>query len=123
MRDIVIHRTQDTPGVLFLADGNFIIEGRAFSKDARKFFEPLINMCRKISIDTMNVEIKLDYLNTSSLKMMVDLLKTIDANSRIKKKEVKWYYEEDDEVILEIGQIIEELTLSTKFFFLEVAGT
>ena len=121
MKDIIIDKTQDTPGVAFLSDGKFTIEGRAFSEDPRKFFEPLINLCQELTIDTMNMEVKLDYLNTSSSKLMVDLLRTIDANTKIGIKEIKWYYEEDDEDILEAGQIIEESTLSTNFFFLEVA--
>jgi hypothetical protein len=121
MKDLIINRTQDTPEVSFLMDGNFTIEGRAFSEDPRKFFEPIINWCQDLALDTLNFEVKLDYLNTSSSKLMVDLLKTIDANPKISNKEIKWYFEEDDEDILEAGQIIEETTYSTSFYFLEVA--
>ena len=121
MKDLIIHRTQDTPEVSFLINGKFRIQGRAYSEDPRKFFEPLISWCQSVSIDKLDLEVKLDYLNTSSSKMMVDLLRTIDANTKISSKEIKWYFEEEDEDILETGQIIEETTLSTNFYFLEVA--
>lgn len=98
------------------------MNGRAFNEDPRKFFDPLIEMCQSLSIDTLSFEVRLDYLNTSSSKMIVELIKTIDANTGIKIKDIKWFYEEDDEDILETGQIIEETTLTTNFYFFEVAA-
>ena len=121
MRDLIISRTKDTPEVAFHVNGKFKIQGRAFSEDPRKFFEPLIDWCRGIAVDKIDLEVRLDYLNTASSKMMVDLLKTIDANTKISSKDIKWYFEGDDEDILETGQIIEETTLTTNFYFLEVA--
>jgi hypothetical protein len=120
MEDYRIYATQDTPDVIFLTNGTFRIKGRSFCEDPRKFFEPLISWCQQLSISKLDIEVKLDYLNTSSSKMMVELVRTIDANTKIESKEVKWYFEEDDEDILEIGQILEETTLSTKFYFMEV---
>jgi hypothetical protein len=120
MQDLVINRTTDTPNVTFMLNGIFKLEGRAFNEDPRKFFDPIISWCRNLSIDTLDFEVRLDYLNTASSKMMVELLKTIDANPKINNKEVKWYFEEDDEDILETGQIIEESTNSTSFFFFKV---
>jgi hypothetical protein len=121
MKDIIINRTEDTPQVSFLLNGKFCIQGRAYSEDPRKFFDPLILWCRELAIDKIDLEVKLDYVNTASSKMVVDLLRTIDANTRISQKEIKWYFEEDDEDILETGQIIEETTLATSFYFLEMA--
>lgn len=122
MKDLIIHKTQDTPEVSFLADGHFTIEGRSFNEDPKKFFDPLISICQKLSIDTLHLEIKMDYLNTASSKMLVELLQTIDANTNIGRRVINWYYEEDDEDILETGQIIEETTFASNFYYYEVAA-
>ena len=51
---------------------------------------------------------------------MNEFIKLIDANPKIPTKTITWYYEEDDEDMLEIGQVLEENTLSTQFFFKEM---
>lgn len=122
MTDLIIKGTKDTPCVRFQANGEFFLEGRAFNEDPKTFFQPLIKMCQSFSTETLSLEVRLDYLNTSSSKMIIELIKTIDANTNIKIKDIKWFYEEDDEDILETGQIIEETTLSTNFYFFEVTA-
>lgn len=121
MNELIIKGTTDTPEVHFSATGKLTLEGRAYNEDPRKFFEPLIQWCKQASIEKVEFEVKIDYMNTSSSKMLVELFKTIDANTHISEKEIKWYFDEDDEDILETGQIIEESTLSTRFYFLEAA--
>ena len=117
MENLIIDSTKSTPNVEFNNNGELSIKGRAYSEDPRKFFEPLLNWVRELDTDTVKVEIKLEYLNTSSTKMMNEFIKTIDANTKIHSKLVKWYFEEDDEDMLEAGQIFEENTFSTDFFF------
>ncbi len=119
MKNLIIEKTRNTPKVEFLEDGHLIIEGKAFNEDPRTFFEPIIDWCRNFEATEMSFEIKLEYLNTSSTKYMLEVIKVIDANSHISSKEVRWHFEEDDEEMLELGQIIEEATLSTNFFFKE----
>lgn len=121
MENLRIVSTQSTPNVEFNNNGELKITGRAYSEDPRMFFEPLLNWVRDLNAETVNLEIKLEYLNTSSTKMLNEFIKTIDANTRISSKMVKWYFEEDDEDMLEAGQIFEENTLSTNFLFHELA--
>lgn len=120
MNDIRIDSTQSTPQVEFLENGKLKLAGRSFSEDPRKFWDPLISWCQQLSTKNMNLEVKLDYLNTSSTKFLSDIIRTIDANTNIENKEIKWYFEEDDDDMLEVGQIIEENTLTTRFYFHEV---
>lgn len=120
MEDLIISSTKNTPTIEFLTDGNLKIEGRAFSEDPKMFFEPILEWCQSIETDCINLEVKLDYLNTSATKYMKHLIKTIDANTRALQKQIKWYYEEDDEDILEVGQFIEETTLNTQFYYHDI---
>jgi hypothetical protein len=119
MEDLIIKSTRNTPQVEFLEDGSLKMEGKAFNEDPKSFFEPIINWCRGLDSEKMIFEVKLDYLNTSATKYMLEIIRTIDANSHINSKEIKWFFEEDDEEMLELGQIIEESTYKTNFFFLE----
>jgi hypothetical protein len=117
MKNLIIDKTKKNPQVEFLEDGNLKMEGKAYGEDPKKFFEPLLSWCRNLSSQNMSLEVKLNYLNTSATKYMFDIIRTIDANNQITKKEIKWFFDEDDEEILELGQIIEESTYSTNFFF------
>lgn len=121
MKDLKINRTTDTPLVTFCNNGSLSVEGKAYNEDPMKFFMPLIEWCRDITIETVTFEIRLEYLNTASAKMMVEMIRTIDANSKIRKKEIQWYFEEDDEDMLETGQIIEESIFSIDFTYFKLA--
>lgn len=119
MSDLKIEGTKNTPIVDFSGDGNMIIEGRAFAEDPRSFFEPILAWCQSVALSKVNLKVKLEYLNTLSTKFMKDVIRTLDANSQVATKEISWYYEEDDEDMLEVGQFIEESTLSTRFYYLD----
>lgn len=120
MEDLLISSTKSTPEVEFCGEGNLRIEGKAITSDPRNFFEPILNWCRGIETNNLNFIIKLEYINTSATKYMMDVIKVLDANNNIKEKAIKWYYEEDDEDMLELGQIFEERTLKTNFYFHEI---
>ena len=99
------------------------ITGRILSEDPVTFFAPLTDWARNLTSEYLNLEVKVDYMNTAAAKMMNDLIKTLDANSHVDNKVINWYYEEDDEDMMELGQIIEENTLNTSFFYHEMIGT
>ncbi|MCG8701903.1 MAG: DUF1987 domain-containing protein [Bacteroidales bacterium] len=122
MNDLKINSTRNTPTIEFCNDGNLLIEGRAFSEDPKVFFEPLLAWLQSIETRIINLEVKLDYLNTAATKYLKEMIKTIDANSKANEKMIKWYYEEDDEDILEVGQLIEEITFNTQFFYLDMVA-
>lgn len=123
MENLLIDQTKSTPTVSFMTNGAMTIEGRSFSEDPKPFYEPLLSWCEQLTTKSINLVIRLNYLNTSATKYMSEIIKVIDANSNIEDKEIKWYFEEDDDDILEVGQIIEENTHTTKFYFFEIAET
>jgi hypothetical protein len=52
--------------------------------------------------DAVEVSIRLEYFNTSSSKCLMDLLKRVEKMPA--KSSVLWYYEEEDEDMLEAGE-------------------
>jgi hypothetical protein len=56
------------------------------------------------------VNVQLEYFNTSSSKCILDVFKKLEAISKAKHDVViNWYYEEDDEDMLEAGEDYESI--------------
>jgi hypothetical protein len=121
MKTIVIDATPSTPAVNFSSDGRLLIEGRSLPEDVNKFYKPLIEWILGLNSECVKMDINLEYLNSASSKKLLELLKCLDANSRIKSLIVNWHYEEGDDDALETGQIFEEVLNRAKFQYHEYA--
>jgi hypothetical protein len=56
------------------------------------------------------VNVQLEYFNTSSSKCILDVFKKLEAINKGKSEvTVNWYYEEDDEDMLEAGEDYESI--------------
>lgn len=106
MNDIKIDGTPKTPSVRFTAeDGILEIKGRSIPENSIEFYKPLIDWVESYARapkETTSVIIQLEYFNTASSKCILDLFKRLETIS--KGVQVNWYYEEDDEDMLEAGE-------------------
>ena len=86
--------------------GVFKMRGRSSPENSVQFYEPIINiLANKINAESVDVRIKMEYFNTSSSKCIYDILKGIKRlKNKGKKVMVRWYYEADDEDMLEAGE-------------------
>jgi hypothetical protein len=121
MKAIIIDATHSTPAINFCCDGRMLIEGRSLPEDVNKFYKPLIAWILNLSTETAKLDINLEYLNSASAKKLLELLKSLDANSRIKSLIINWHYEEGDDDALETGQIFEDLLNRAQFRYHEYA--
>lgn len=121
MESILIEATHSTPAVNFNCDGRLMIEGRSLPEDVNKFYGPLIEWIVKMMSESVKLDINLEYLNSASSKKLLELLKIMDANSRIKSLIINWHYEEGDDDALETGQIFEEVLIRAQFHYHEYA--
>jgi hypothetical protein len=117
MENLLIEGSESLPTVEFYTNGLLKLTGRALPENAHKFFSPLITWVKEFSIDDLNIEINLEYFNTAVSKQLYDLLKAIESNTRFKKINLKWFYEEGDDEILEAGEIYEDLLPGIKFSY------
>jgi len=71
---------------------------------------------------TVNVNIQLEYFNTSSSKCILDVFKKLENLQNKNRAEVviNWYYEEDDEDMLEAGEDYQSI-LKIPFNMVEMA--
>jgi len=119
MEDLYINNTNSTPEINFERSGKLKIEGKALPEDPKRFFDPLFKWVNELDSDQVDIQIKLEYVNTSSSKRIIELIKSIDNNPRIKKVDLNWYYEIDDADMLEFGQMIRHSLRRTKAHYIE----
>lgn len=121
MDDIKIKGTPKTPTVNFnKEEGKLLIKGRSIPENSIEFYKPLIDWIEQYSsspADKTQVNIQLEYFNTSSSKCILDVFKKLEAvNGEVI---VNWYYEEDDEDMLEAGEDYEAI-INIPFKMIEV---
>ena len=109
MDNFNVRHTFNTPEIdLIPADGILRIEGRSIPEDPGEYYTIVLHKLEEYYKDPQKVtrlDIKLEYINSGSSKYILEIL-------RIVKKYydsgfdciVNWFYEEDDESILELGQ-------------------
>ncbi len=109
MEVINIKGTDDTPNVILdKSSGQFELSGRSLPEDVSSFYEVVLNWIDEYAADPLDrteFNIKLEYFNTASSKVILDiLLKFEEIVENGKEVVVKWYYHEDEEDMLEAGE-------------------
>ena len=110
MNKLEISGKEDTPTVILDKQaGKFEISGRSLPEDAAEFFRPIISWLEdyaKSPNPSTTIDIKLEYFNTASSKLILDVLTKCEKISGAK---VHWYHHEDDEDMQEAGEEFSEL--------------
>ncbi|UTW60729.1 DUF1987 domain-containing protein [bacterium SCSIO 12741] len=110
MENFMLEGTSKTPRVDFNAQTGILeLSGRSIPENAVDFYKPLYDwLDQYVSSPRSNTEvvIKLEYFNTSSSKCLLDVFKKAEELTRnsLDPVVVKWYYEIDDEDMLEAGE-------------------
>lgn len=110
-----INFNQET-GVLFLS-------GKSYPADAIEFYKPIIDWSKKYvasPAETTELVCEIEYLNSASQKQLVELILVFKPlYDSGKNFVVKWRYEEGDDDILSVGELVEH-ELEIPFQFQEV---
>lgn len=114
MKTIKIEAKEDTPMIVFDPDNNiFEISGRSLPEDASLFYEPVLEWLKEYSKspnELTDVHIKMNYFNTASSKLLLDILMVLEEMVEEGKNcSIKWFYAEDDEDMEEAGEEYSEL--------------
>lgn len=126
MNNLVLAATHSTPSVDFnSATGMLALAGESYPENAFEFFKPLLAWVAdyiKDSRGSLTAQIALSYLNTSSIKSVMDLLDQLEAAHRGgRETAVHWRYQQENERALEmIEEFKEEVTLP--FFVVPVSS-
>lgn len=109
MEKIVIESTPKTPAINFdFENGLLEIRGRSIPENSIEFYRPIVESLEKYGSSpkpVTTVNIQLEYFNTSSSKCILDVLKKLESlHKNGNQLVINWYYERDDEDMLEAGE-------------------
>jgi hypothetical protein len=132
MNKFFLEETEFTPELSFDIDTRkFSFKGVSRPEDVFKFYQPAIDWLKKLdeevshsnekyNIPILNLDFHLSYFNSSSSKMLLQILEIIkkiqDKGIDIK---VDWYYDASDEQMLDDGQDLSE-TVDIPFNYIPV---
>jgi len=98
------------------------IIGKSYPEDASLFYTPLveeIETCKKnLKKSKITIKIALEIMNSVSAKYVFHIIKNIYESA--KETDIIWYYEVDDECMLEEGGYFEESFPNSNFKLIEV---
>ncbi len=114
MELITIDGTPKTPSVSMNPQTGVIeIKGRSIPENSIEFYKPVVDWLEEYAkgpAPKTVVNVQLEYFNTSSSKCILDVFKKLEV---LKKDQndvvINWYYEEDDEDMLEAGEDYESI--------------
>jgi hypothetical protein len=109
MGKINLEGTNKTPKITFNEeDGLLELKGRSIPENSIEFYKPLVDALDVYSKNPKKltrVNIHLEYFNTSSSKCILDIFKKLESIKNAGNEvNINWYYEEDDEDMLEAGE-------------------
>lgn len=106
--DLSIPRTGTTPEVRWDASaGILFISGESYPENSFDFFAPVLQWLSASlpSLQRLRLEVSVSYMNSSSIKCMLDILDAIgEAHAAGKRVEVVWNYETDNPRALDLAE-------------------
>jgi hypothetical protein len=110
MEILNLEGTEDTPKIILdKGNGIFEISGRSLPEDSAEFYKPVLEWIANYAKEpnpSTDFTFKLEYFNTSSSKLILDVLSALE---NIKGMKIEWYYHEEDEDMEEAGKEFSEL--------------
>jgi hypothetical protein len=122
--ELKIEETERTPYIYF-GDGKMKLEGKSIPENPYTFYKKLITWIEN-NFENMSspvkCEIRLDYFNTSSSKLLLELFKKMEKLGAVDKPtEINWYFDPEDEDMEQAGHDYASLT-GIKMNILETPG-
>jgi len=114
MKKLFFECQKQSPCALFDKKNNtFEIKGKSFAKYSRHIYQNILEWLNEYLKDPNEETIfafKFEFYDSSSAKMILEILKKIDVlYNQNGKVEIHWYFPEDDDDIEEAGEIYSNL--------------
>jgi len=105
--------TQSTPYVLIDEKNHRMqLEGMSFHENTIEFFQDIIQWLDDYitsDFDTFTFDCKMKYFNSSTTKILFDMLELMDEHASDNKKIiVNWHVNKDDDLLIELFEDIED---------------
>ncbi len=113
MDNLIISKTKNTLGVKLDAESGILeFVGSSFPENTTEFFDPVIKWIQDYMLHVtgkLTVNFRFDYLNSSSIKYISDVIDKIEFyHTSGAEAVINWYYDENDEDIQEMGDDLKD---------------
>ncbi|WP_019626117.1 biofilm regulation phosphoprotein SiaC [Thioalkalivibrio sp. ALJT] len=113
MNDLAVEKTQSTPAITAdSASGLLKMEGDSYPENSFEFFGPVMEWVREQLSDKacpLHLELRLIYLNTSSVRAMLDIFDMLEAaHGRGVDVAVVWYYDARNQRVADLAEEFKE---------------
>ena len=106
--ELNIARTTSTPEIRFdPAEGTLAVTGESYPENSFDFYAPVMDWltANLSSMSGLTLVVSVTYMNSSSIKCMLDILDAIgEAHATGKAVEAVWYYETDNPRALDLAE-------------------
>lgn len=106
MEGLHILPTDNTPEIIGNSyTGELSIRGKCYPTNSVEFCGPLKSWLGDLfeqGLTSYNLKLDLEYFNTSSSIVLLDLMKAFKKNNSM--NQIEWLFEEEDEEMIEAGQ-------------------
>ncbi len=128
MEALIIANTKSTPAVHFdPVNHRLTIKGESYPENSFEFFQPVLEWVetyleRLPSGVRALVSLEITYFNSSSSKVLLDLLDTLDeAAAGGKQITVEWRYQEGNDMASEYGEEFKEDLKAVEFVMVPIS--
>lgn len=108
LHPFIAEPTEDSPRVHLDAEsGALLISGTSIPENSEEFYGPILDWLSEYvesGPEKVEVNIKLDYFNTSSSKYILEILRTLEKLATDNRIIIKWHYLVDDDDMKEAGE-------------------
>lgn len=113
MTNLKIDSTQSSPAIMSSIEaGTLEMRGDSYPENSYELFSPVLHWIENYlrhSGRKLTLNLHLLYLNTSSVKAMMDIFDILEeAHGNGRAVEVNWYYDEQNERVAELAEEFKE---------------
>jgi hypothetical protein len=113
MERYFVEATKMTPQIELDPDKKvYSLTGNSRPENPMQFYKTMfewLNAFFEETSEKMTFEVKMDYFNTSTSKILLDLFELFEKFAESKDIHVIWYYQSDDEEMQEAGEELLDL--------------
>jgi hypothetical protein len=113
MSNLTIQGSQSTPSVTAdWAQGLLCMKGDSYPENSYEFFGPITDWIDRFLQQTqapLRLELRLVYMNTSSVKVMMDIFDLLEEfHGKGRQVRVDWYYDPRNERVVDLADEFRE---------------